>query len=254
MNVLGVVQARMGSTRLPRKVLLNILGKPMLLHLLERLARARNITTVMIAATVADDDVLIQDFCERYKYDVYRGSVDDIVDRFYQAAKTHNGDMIVRVWGDCPLIDPAIVDDAIDQFIDSGADYANNFKPPTFPHGMNFEIYAFSTLERIWNGTEDPFYREYPFEFIYANKDEFKTLFVTHDTDLSGINLTVDYQADLDLVTSIFTEYQDRGFVFGLEEILKFLEAHPELMESVRELRRNIEYKEDLKKRSDIQG
>jgi spore coat polysaccharide biosynthesis protein SpsF len=247
--IAAIVQARMGSTRLPGKVLKKISGEPMLWHLVNRVKKSRYIDTVIIAATEDKKDEAIEIFANEYHLGIYRGSENDIVDRYYNAARKYDADVIVRIWGDCPLIDPEIIDKTIEQFLSYNANYANNSNPPTFPFGMTIEIYSFSTLERIWKETNDPFFREYPFEYIYANKESFKTVYVKNDVDLSDIHLTVDYIEDFELITKIFEELYSERLVFNMKDILDLIDKHPELRAINIGLRRNIEYKEDLRKR-----
>ena len=251
-QIVAIVQARMGSTRLPGKVLKKILGKPMLWHIVNRVEKSRYVNTVIIATTMDKKDDAIEGFADEYHLGIYRGSENDIVDRYYNAARKYHADVIVRIWGDCPLIDPEIIDKVIEQFLSNNADYANNSKPHTFPFGMNVEIYSFNTLERIWKETKDPFFREYPFEYIYANQNSFKAVYVKNDVDLSDLHWTVDYIEDFDLVTKIFENLYSTERVFNMNDILNVMNKHPELREMNKGLRRNIEYKEDLRKREKI--
>ena len=248
-RIVAIIQARMGSTRLPGKVLKDICGEPMLWHLVTRVQKAKLINDVVIAATVSKDDDGLEQFASDNGLGIYRGSENDIVDRFLNAAKKYNADIIVRIWGDCPLIDPNLIDKVLLKFIDGDYDYANNFNPPTYPVGMDFEVYSFKSLEMIWNETTDTFYREYPFDYIYANRDSFNTLYDKNNIDLSNIHLTVDYIEDFELVTAIFKSLQSNTKTFHLGEILKLLESCPALKEMNQRLARNIEYSRDIKLR-----
>ena len=249
MNATAIIQARMDSRRLPGKVLKKILGKPMLWHLVNRVEKSRYIDNIIIATTKDKKDDPIEIFANEYHLGIYRGSENDIVDRYYNAARKYNAGVVVRIWGDCPLIDPEIIDKVIEQFLSYNADYANNSNPPTFPFGMTIEIYSFNTLERIWKETRDPFFREYPFEYIYANKESFKTVYVKNDVDLSDIHLTVDYIEDFELITKIFEELYSERLVFNMKDILDLIDKHPELRAINIGLRRNIEYTKELKER-----
>jgi spore coat polysaccharide biosynthesis protein SpsF len=247
-----IVQARMGSTRLPGKVLKKILGEPMLWHLVNRVKKSRYVDTLIIAATEDKKDDAIEIFANEYHLGIYRGSEKDIVDRYYNAARKYNADIVVRIWGDCPLIDPEIIDKTIEQFLSYKAEYANNSNPPTFPFGMTIEIYSFNTLERIWKETRDPFFREYPFEYIYANKESFKTVYVKNDVDLSDIHLTVDYIEDFELITKIFEDLYSEHMVFNMKDILELIDKHPGLRVMNKEMKRNIEYTKELKERQKL--
>ena len=250
----AIIQARMGSTRLPGKVLKDIVGKPMLWHLINRVEKSQCKGNSIIATTRDKKDDAIEDFAKEYHLRIYRGSEKDIVDRYYKAAGTYNADVIVRIWGDCPLIDPEIIDKTIAQFVRYKADYANNFNPPTFPTGMNVEIYRFNTLERIRKETNDPFFREYPMEYIYANQQSFRAVYVKHDIDLSDIHWTVDYREDFELITTIFVELYSKHRVFTMKHILDLIDKHPELRERNKGLKRNIEYTKELTERRELIG
>ena len=248
MRVVAVVQARMGSTRLPGKVLKNILGKPVLWHIVNRVQKAKHVNEVVIAATTSPEDEKLEKFAADCSLGIYRGSVNDIVDRFLGAGKKFQADVVVRVWGDCPFVDPEIIDKMLSKFINGNYDYANNANPATYPPGMDIELYSMKSLERIQQETLEPFYREYPFEHVYKRGDSFKTFYDKNDIDLSHINLTVDYIEDFRLATEIYKCLYKDGEVFHLGQILNLMEKHPELKEMNSGLPRNIEFNRDKKK------
>ncbi len=244
-KVVAIVQARMGSTRLPGKVLKDILGKPMLWHLVKRVRAARYVDDVVIAATTNEKDDSLEKFAVENNLGIYRGSEDDIVDRLFNAGGEYDAHTIVRVWGDCPLIDPDLIDKVLSEFISGGYDYANNFNPPTYPVCMSFEVYTLKTLERIWNETDDMFYRQYPSEYIYRNHVLFKTIYDKNDINLSNIHLTVDYIQDFELITEIFRALYKDDRVFHIKDILEFIGKYPKLKEMNKDLARNIEFNRD---------
>ena len=243
--MVAIIQARMGSSRLPGKVLMNICGKPMLWHVVTRIRQAKYVDDVVIACTANRHDDALQEFAARNGLGIYRGSENDIVDRILKTAQQFGADTIVRIWADCPLIDPSLVDKLLSRFVNGDYDYANNFNPPTYPVCMSFEVYRLETLERIWNETDDVFYRQYPFEYIYTNGSSFKTMYDRYDENLSAMNLTVDYVEDLELVSEIFRNLGSEKATFNLTDILRFLESHPQLRTTTRTLARNIEYSQD---------
>lgn len=249
MNVVAIVQARMGSTRLPEKALKKIQGKTILWHIINRIKHSMLIDDVIIACTIKNEDKTIEDFAKKNSIKVYRGRVDDIVDRFYNASKKADADIIIRLWGDCPLVDPELIDKALKVFIEKRLDYSNNFNPPSYPGGLNFEIYSFKTLETILENTKDPFFREYPFEYVYAYEQSFKTFYDKNKEDLSNIHLTVDYQQDFDLISKIFEKLSKKDEIFHLKDIVNLINKNPELQTLNMDLKRNIEYERDLKKR-----
>ncbi|MFC1917386.1 cytidylyltransferase domain-containing protein [Chloroflexota bacterium] len=249
MRVVVVVQARMRSARLPGKVLREIFGKPMLWHLVTRVQKAEYVDEVVIAATVNQEDDNLEKFAIDNSLGIYRGSENDIVDRIYHAGEKYSADVIVRIWGDCPLVDPVLVDRVLGKFIEGGYDYADNTHPVTYPPGMEFEVYSFRLLEKIWREVTDPYYREYPFEYVNDYRDAIKTFYDKSDVDLSHIHLTVDYVEDFELVVEIFNNLQDEKDTFHLEDILKLLEREPNLTRANQDLARNIEFKRDKKLR-----
>ena len=248
-KVVAIIQARMGSSRLPGKVLKDILGKPMLWHLVKRVQKAKYVDDVVIATTGNKEDDSLEKFAAHNNLGIYRGSENDIVDRFFNGAKKYDSDVVVRVWGDCPLIDPDLIDKVLLEFISGSYDYASNSHPATYPLGMNFEVYSFKSLERIWKETNDMFYRQYPFEYVYANRDSFRALYDNNAVDLSHIHLTVDYIEDFQLVTGIFENLYSDKKTFHLEDILRFLQTHPALIETNKGLARNTEYNREKKLR-----
>lgn len=249
MNIVAIIQARMGSTRLPEKALKKIHGKTILWHIINRINHSKLIDDVIIACTINNEDKAIEDFAKKNFIKVYRGSVDDIVDRFYNAAKKVDADIIIRLWGDCPLVDPELIDKALKVFIEKGLDYSNNFNPPSYPAGLNFEIYSIKTLETILINTKDPFFREYPFEYVYAFEKSFKTYYAKNKKNLSSIHLTVDYQQDFELISKIFEKLSKKDEIFHLDDIVNLINKNPELQSLNIDLKRNIEYERDIKKR-----
>lgn len=220
----------------------------MLSHILSRLSFSKFINCLVIATTTNPEDKALVDFAKENSVGFYCGSVDDIVDRIYNAAVKFNAEVVVRIWGDCPLIDPKIVDKVIEKLLKGNADYASNSQPPTFPVGFNCEVYKIETLKRIIEATSDAFYRQYPFEYVLGSGG-FKVEKINYAYDLSDIYLTVDYPEDLEVISEIFKNIQYEGKIFHMEDVLRFLDKNPGILNTTQNLRRNIEYKEDVKKR-----
>ena len=148
MKVVAIVQARMGSTRLPNKVMKPIGGVPMIEVLLARLARAKEVNEIMVATSVGPRNQPLADHVNSLGYKCYRGSENDVLDRYLQTAKSAQADYVVRITGDCPLVDPALVDDVIRQFVAADVDYFSNTSPPTFPDGLDIEVFTFNALQQ----------------------------------------------------------------------------------------------------------
>ena len=242
MKIVASVQARMNSTRLPGKSLLEISTKPILWHVIHQIKGSKLIDDIIIATTKNKEDDAIENFAREHSFNVYRGREYDLLDRLFRAGKQCNADVIIRIWGDCPLIDPQIIDDVLKKFINGKYEYANNFKPHTYPFGITFEIYTSDLLEHIWYEADKMVYRRFPFEYMYDNENDFKTLYEQNDIDLSHIKLTVDYIEDLNMIKQIFLQLFDEKNIISMNQVLDFLKKHPELQSMNKQLKRNIEY------------
>ncbi len=227
MRTVAIVQARVGSTRLPGKVLLPLAGKPMLAHVVERTERADRLDEVVVATTVSVRDEAIVDACRSRGWPVERGSEDDVLDRYYEVAQKHHAGTIVRITSDCPLTDPTIIDRAVTMFSQGGFDYVSNtLDPRTFPRGLDVEVFSFRALERAWNEDRDPAWRDHVTPYIHRHPERFRLGRLAHDRDLSGYRWTVDTQEDFELVRRIFEHF--RTNTFSWTEVLQLLATHPD--------------------------
>lgn len=222
----------MSSTRLPGKVLKDIAGKPMLAWVVERARRAHTVSEVVIATTVEPSDDPIVSFCAQMGYACTRGSLEDVLDRYYQAARAYHADVVVRVTADCPLIDPAEIDHVVREYQRSGVDFAANRLPPpfgrTYPIGLDTEVCSFAALERAWREAKEPYQREHVMPYLYEQPGRFKVLRVDHDPDYGDLRWTVDTPQDLDLVRAIFERMAGR-VDFGWLDVLELFQREPEL-------------------------
>ena len=238
----------MGSSRLPGKILISICGRPLLEHIITNLKGSSLINEICVATTDNRKDDELAAYLENKGIGYFRGSENDIVSRLYHTALKFNADTLVRVWGDCPLITAPIVDRLLEEYLAVRADFASNDNPATYPLGMNAEVYRFKTLEDIFNGTQDPFYREFPFEYI-KDHPEFKAVYVSYNKDVSHFNLTVDYPQDLEVISEIITQLSSNGGKVELKNIIDFCEKNAYLFKKTEDLSRNIEYKNSLRLR-----
>ena len=193
-KTIAVVQARVGSTRFPNKVLQNICGKPLIELLLERLKQAELIDKIIVAIPLGDKDLDLANHVNKLGCTVFRGSENDVLDRYYCAAKSHNSDTVVRITGDCPLIDPELVDQVIKEYRATKSDYVSNTSPPTYPDGLDIEVFSFAALETAWLEATTKFDREHVTPYI-REKSKFKKSNVFHGEDISNERWTVDEQA-----------------------------------------------------------
>jgi spore coat polysaccharide biosynthesis protein SpsF len=228
LKVIAIVQARLGSTRLPRKVLAEILGRPMLAVLLDRVRGAKNVDEFVVATTDRPHDAAVLELAVAEGFACYRGSEPDVLDRFYQAAKLHHADLIVRLTGDNPLMDAELVDWMVDQFRNKAPaiDYAAISHDHGFPPGIGGEIFTMSALEQSWEEATDPGRREHVTSFIYEQPGRFRCAKLACETDFSGVRATVDTPQDLEVVRRIFETFGRTRFPW--REFPALLERHPE--------------------------
>ena len=231
-SAIAIVQARMGSSRLPGKVLADIGGKPMLARVVLRVRRARLLDQVIVATTTDPSDDPIEAYCMSAGFPCFRGDPYDVLDRYYKAALLFRADPIVRITADCPLIDPGEIDRTVLTFLDNEVDFAANRLPPplkrTTPIGMDTEVVSFEALSRTWREAEAKYAREHVMPYLYEEKGRFKTLLVQHEPDLGHLRLTVDTTKDLILIREIYVAFGNRDD-FTLLDILRLLDEEPQL-------------------------
>ena len=229
--IVAAVQVRMGSTRLPQKALSDVLGQPMLCHIVNRVRSAKRVNRVVIATSHEPGDEPIRDLAEKLNIPCFAGSESDLLDRLHQTASHFEARALVRITGDCPLVDPQIVDDLLAKYLTQAdrIDYACNVLPPTYPDGLDVEIYPVTTLERLCAEITDPFWREWFPSYLWERRDEFRILNLAYPINLSALRWTVDYQEDLRFMREVFRRLQGEAEPFGMEKVLELLEAQPEL-------------------------
>jgi spore coat polysaccharide biosynthesis protein SpsF len=228
MRVVAIIQARMGSTRLPGKVLLDLAGAPVLARVINRCQRATTLNEVVVATTIRSGDDAIIDLCRAQNWPSFRGLEDDVLDRYYHAAVQSQTDIVVRLTSDCPLIEPELIDLTVKRFLEDGAlDYVSNTLPPrTFPRGLDVEVFSFAALERAWREDANPGWREHVTPYIYYHPEKFRLLGIVNDTDLSDKRWTVDTPEDLALVSKIYEYYGDDSFSW--RQVLGLMAEHPD--------------------------
>lgn len=228
MKTVAVIQARMGSTRLPGKVLMDVVGTTMLERVVRKTLRSTRIEEVVVATSTNANDEVIEKECDRIGVGCYRGSEDDVLDRYYKAASSFDASVVVRITSDCPLIDPAIVDKAVDELVAGDADYSSNTVKRTYPRGLDTEAMRIEALESACKEASKNYQREHVTPYIYQNPDKFRLHFVTNDTDHSALRWTVDTPEDLEFVRAVYRHFEDRG-QFGWLDVLALVDTHPEI-------------------------
>jgi len=229
-KIVAILQARMGATRLPGKPLMTVLGRSLLSYEIERLRRTPSIDQVVVATTTAPQDQAIVDLCEREGIATFRGSENDVLDRYYQAAKAFHADVVVRVTGDCPVIDPHEAELVIRHYLDHipAYDYVSNTIQRTYPRGLDTEVFSFANLERAATEANKPSEREHVTLYFYTNPELFKLSNIAHEPNLSSQRWTVDTLEDLELIKLIIGTLYPVKPTFNMQDILGLLQQHPE--------------------------
>jgi spore coat polysaccharide biosynthesis protein SpsF len=228
-RVVAIIQARMGSTRLPGKVLAEIHGRPMLWRVVERARRAESLDETIVATTTQPADDAIVALCREQGVGCFRGSEADVLDRYHRAAAQYRAEVVVRITSDCPLIDPCIVDQVVHSFVKGGFDYASNGLVRSYPRGLDVEVMTFAALQRAHAGARQAYQRAHVTPYLYENPQQFRLLSVTADRDYSAYRWTVDTPEDMALVRAVYDHLA--GEVGSFDQVVRLMEREPELAE-----------------------
>jgi spore coat polysaccharide biosynthesis protein SpsF (cytidylyltransferase family) len=241
-----IIQARMASTRLPEKVLAEISGKPILWHIVER-CKDTKANQIIIATSINKENDKIEEFCKKNKISLFRGSEEDALNRYYEAAKKFELTKIIRITGDCPLISPEIINQIIDKFAKEKVDYLSNVSERSFPRGLDCEIFSFATLEKANNLAKEKSHREHVTAFIYGNPKMFKMGKLIAEGKLKNpnIRLCVDTKKDLELIKIIYSKLYS-GKIIPINQVIDFLRKNSELIKMNQE--EEIKQREQNKK------
>ncbi|MGB3700704.1 MAG: glycosyltransferase family protein [Anaerolineales bacterium] len=265
-KIIAIVQARMSASRLPGKVLQDINGEPMLVRVVERTHRSQWVDQVVVATSSDHSDDPIEDLCTKREYSCYRGNLNDVLDRYYQAAKHHSAGVVVRITADCPIIDPIVIDQTLMAFYGRGPSLitqsgqtlvnrnllrdgivpawdftANRLPPPwkrTFPIGLDTEVCTFSALENAWRDAIQPHQREHVLPYLYENDQDFRIQILDHEPDYGDIRWTVDTPQDLELLRMIYERFGGRDD-FSWYEVLDLFKREPKLADINAEIKHN---------------
>ena len=247
--IAAIIQARMGASRFPDKVMKIIVGKPMLWHQINRLKKSELIEKIIIATTNKIQDRTIVDFAKENNILYFAGSEEDVLDRFYYSAKKFKVETIVRITADCPLIDPLLVDMIINFYIDNKNQYDIVNNGTTYPDGvLETEVFSFNILKKTWKNAKLSSEREHVTSYIWKNPEMFRQATVENSKDLSHLRLAVDYEKDFKLIKTIFLNLYKEDDMFHLEDIVKFLNQNPELIILNNNIIRNEGYLKSISK------
>jgi spore coat polysaccharide biosynthesis protein SpsF len=247
-NVIAIIQGRMSSSRLPGKILADIAGQPMLQRVFIRTSRAVTISQTIFATTTDPSDDPVAEYCGFSGIPFTRGSLFDVLDRYYQTAKQAQADVVVRITADCPVIDPALIDDVVNTLLEGDYDFVCNRLPPpwqrTYPIGLDVEACRFTALERAWKEAKEPHQREHVMPYFYegvelsiVNRQRsegvsprgFKVALLNHPTDFGEYRWTVDTAEDLEFIRQVYARFDGRDD-FSWKDVLNLVHENPELM------------------------
>ncbi|MBE2219555.1 MAG: glycosyltransferase family protein [Ignavibacteria bacterium] len=232
LNIVTIIQARTGSTRMPGKVMLEAAGKPLLLHMIERVQQAKFAGKIVVATTCEPEDDIIAELCAHNNVECFRGSTNDLLDRHYKAALSFSADVVLKIPSDCPLIDPAVIDRVIEYFIRhrNQFDYVSNLHPATYPDGFDVEIFSFNALYKACRNAYKEYEREHTTPFIWNNPGMFKLGNIAWETgkDLSRSHrFVLDYSEDFYVIKEIFERLYYSNKFFTLEDIIDLISVYP---------------------------
>jgi spore coat polysaccharide biosynthesis protein SpsF len=233
MKIVATIEARMSSSRLPGKILMDVLGEPMLARMIERVKQSRLLDQLVVATTDHPSDDVVEDLCKKSDVGCFRGSESNVLERVLRAAKAFNADWIVELTGDCPLIDPVLIDLVIERFKarEKSFDYISNALEVTYPRGQDVQVFPTAILEDVNRRTQDPLDREHVSLYIYTHTE----LYRCHNIEAApqhrrqDLRMTVDVQEDLDVVRKIYKNLYPKNESFTLSDIIRFLDDSPQI-------------------------
>ena len=246
LNYLAIVQARFNSTRLPGKVLLEVFGKSFLEHQIARIKLAKKIDKIVIATSTEKSDEKIYELGKSIGVDVFRGSLENVLDRFFHATNLFPSKNIIRLTADCPLIDWEKIDELIEFFEEGNFDYASNALEPTLPDGLDAEVFKSSVLKKTWREASLNSEKEHVTPYIHSHPEMFSIGKKKYYEDHSDLRWTLDEPEDLELITKIYEHFYPMNCYFGYEDILNFLETRPDLKSINLKIKRNEGFEKSL--------
>lgn len=254
MKIIAIIQARLGSTRLPNKVLKELLpGESVLNCMLYRVKKSKLINYIIVATTKNQKDRKLVSYLEKIGQKYFVGKEDDVLDRYYQAARAEgaqSSDIIVRLTADCPVIDPKIIDTVIGRYLDGGYDFvSNSLEPYSYPDGMDVEVFSFKNLKRARREAVLPSHREHVTFYFWQNQNIFKINYVKNDKNLSDYRLTLDYQEDYLLLKKIYEHF--KNYDFTMQEIIDYLDINPKIKDINSSAKRNAGWQSALGEEKD---
>jgi spore coat polysaccharide biosynthesis protein SpsF len=241
--IVAIIQARTGSTRLPNKIFMELCDRPLIYHIVNRLRPSSRIDKIVIATTINPDDDILELWAKENEIECFRGNENDVLSRYYFAAKKYNANTIIRITADDPFKDFTIIDRVINLFEVENLDFANNNNPPTFPEGLDTEVFTFKALELAFQNAKTPFEREHVTQYFYNNVNTIQQKCLKYHVDLSNLRLTIDTKHDLEMAVEIYEKLYPLKEIFNLDDIIEFLNKEPHIKEINSKEKRSTMYK-----------
>ena len=242
MNVVAIIQARTGSTRLPNKIFLKLANASLLSHVVNRLRPSKEIDKIVIATTTASKDNSVEDWCLNNTLDYFRGSENNVLDRYYHTAKKFNADIIIRVTADDPFKDYRLIDQAVKIIKDKNYDFVCNNNPVSFPEGLDVEVLSMYALSKSFFNSTSNFEKEHVTQHIHRNKNSFKIFNIENDKDLSSNRWTIDTEDDYLFTKEIYNRLFRVNNIFLTEDIYQLLDKNPQLLQINNEVKKSDLY------------
>ncbi|MBU0677860.1 MAG: glycosyltransferase family protein [Verrucomicrobia bacterium] len=245
---MAIIQARLGSSRLPGKVLMELAGAPVIQQVFDRVSMVEGLSKVIVATTVEASDDRLVGYCDKHDIPCFRGSENDVLDRYVQAARWVKADAVMRITADCPYIDPKVSTQVLNLLLDDDeCDYATTGVIPTYPDGLDTDVVRMSVLEQLWENIKDPLFREHVTYYIPTHPDEFRIKRLVSPVDYSHHRWTLDRPEDLEMLTQVAAHLAEKSQFGYMEEILAVLDEHPEIAA----INAHIPYNEALQNESE---
>lgn len=241
--ITAIIQARVGSTRFPNKIFSDISGKPLIYHVVNRLLKSSKIQEIVIATTQNPLDDTIETWSINNKIKCFRGDENDVLSRFYYAAKFYKAKIIIRITADDPFKDFLIIDNVINILISHKLSFVYNNNPPSFPEGLDTEVFTFDALEKAFRLSVDPFEREHVTQYFYRNPHEFPQKNICNNINLSNLRWTIDTVNDLEMVRKVYENLFTENEIFLTNDILKLIKQKPEIQMINQDVQRSDMYK-----------
>lgn len=227
----AIVQARVNSTRLPNKIFLDIVGKPLIEHIINRLSASKKINKIIIATSMNPMDDKLENWCKLKNLYCFRGSENNVLERFYFASKEFNSSIIVRITADDPFKDPQIIDEVIEMLQRYSLDFAYNNNPPSFPEGLDTEVFTFDALEKAYLNSTDVFEHEHVTQYFYRHPELFKQKNLNYSQDISYLRWTIDREEDLKMARIVYKYLYSKNNIFLFNDILDLIDKNPWIAE-----------------------